>query len=542
MNYFDKFKKQTGIDPNKDPIALLREQIEADAASFSAPDFEPTGVQEDYIVPFGCGDYDIVCILDNNKAGKTATAVNILKNVIWPYDEKWFGWWQGKNLYLNWPYPKSGRIIGTVKNTADNGPIRKEILKWWPKGRYRSEKASKAYESQYWTDTGFDFDVMTYQQEPEEFEGPLLGWTWCDEPPPEKIVGAITSRFIQGGIWLITATPISCGPFLDIIEDLRSAGSRIYVSSHSLYESDVMNGKPNHLGTKRGLWTTEEIRRYEANTPIDERGARIYGKANAKSGKIYSDFNPSVHVIGGINCPYAGFSVDSETARKANCFCIIDPHRKGFPAIQWWMLLENNDLICYNEWPTVEFLGGYYDETRKSVICNYTPEQIANFIKIFDGTKYGLTMRARVMDPRFGKASEGEYGRATDSLMAEYARHGLIFELPPMERIEIQRDVIRDKLRYDPMLPINPYNKPKIYWMEHCKNSIRAIERHYWDAPERGKAIEREAERYKDFIDTIRYLLAWLGESGYEARRAKKERMISVKKESPYVIHETGLA
>jgi len=261
MAFSETFKKRTKIDPNRDPISLLREKIEEDFAGFGTLEYEPTGVQEDYIVPFGCGKYDILCLLDNNKAGKTATGANIFKNVFWDCDKEWFAWWAGKSLFVEWPYPKSGRIIGTVKNTSDSGPIRKEIVKWWPKSRYWSEKANKAYESQYWTDTGFDFDVMTYQQEPGEFEGPLLGWTWSDEPPPEKIIGAITSRFIKGGIWLVTATPISCGPFLDVIEDLRSAGSRVYVSSHSLYESDIEEGKENHKGSMRGLWTRDEIQR-----------------------------------------------------------------------------------------------------------------------------------------------------------------------------------------------------------------------------------------------------------------------------------------
>jgi hypothetical protein len=288
------------------------------------------------------------------------------------------------------------------------------------------------------------------------------------------------------------------------------------------------------------LWTEEEIKRYEANTPIDERPARIYGKANAKSGKIYPDFDGQVHVIGGTNCVYPDFDVNGTLASNANCFCTIDPHPKGYPAIQWWMLLPDNDLICYNEWPTVEMLGGKYDEVRGTVICNYTPEMISKFIKIFDGTKYGLTIRARVMDPRAGRASEGVYGRQKDSLMNEYAKYGIQFELPAAEKIEIQRDVIRDKLRYEKSLPVNQYNKPKIYWMPHCMNSIRAIERHYWDVPESGKDVEREAERYKDFVDTTRYLLSWLTDTGYETKKTKKPATIRIEKEYP--LTETNLS
>lgn len=895
MDYSKKYQNKTGIDPQKDPIGLLREKIAEEFDGYDSPGYEPTGVQEDYIVPFGCGEYDILLLLDNNKAGKTACGANIFKNVIWEHDPEWFAWWEGKSLFSEWPYPKDGRIIGTVKNTSDSGPIRKEILKWWPKSRYWSEKAAKSYQSQYWTDTGFSFDVMTYQQDPEEFEGPLLGFTWClsgdtkilladgrwvkikdakkgdtvisygerdtkkqprkqrkakilqhyntgkkpvfkvkcrggyglvgtaehkvfvsgkgwvriedlrtgdklcikpyeihgeknmdiwqaawlgaligdgmlrnkgvhltcynekilnnlakmlpekyhirakdrcqyyvsqgggkndlqkwlkeigiyghlakdkfipdivfkaekelvipflqylyatdgwahghsisygttskrlaedlhlllrrfnisaglkkktsqktgvwndqwwvvisrsravlnfcdlvtipgkqvaqekvkmeaqrratvtgkrisrntikseklvavksitacgeeevydievegghnylangllvhncDEPPPEKIIGAITSRFIAGGIWLVTATPINCGPFLDTIKDLRDAGSRVYTSSHSLYDSSQEDGKPNHKGRMRGLWTNEQIRKYEANTPVDERPARIYGKANAKSGKIYPDFDGNIHIIGAPNCPYPSFELNSKIAREANCFCIMDPHRKGYPAIQWWMLLECGDFICYNEWPTKELVGGYYDELRKTIICNYTPEQISKFMNILSGKRFGLSMRANIMDPRFGKATEGEFGRKTDSLMGEYAKYGHDFELPPAQLIEVQRDTIRDLLRCEKTLPINQYNKPRIYWMQHCRNSIRAIDRHYWDAPESGKATEREAERYKDFIDTIRYMLAWLGDSGFENAKPKKHKNDIVQMPEQFEqLRETSLA
>jgi hypothetical protein len=551
MNSSLSFKKATGIDPNKDPISLLRESIHEHFAGQNRPEFIPTGVQEDYIVPFGCGDYDIILLLDNNKAGKTTTAVNILCNLFWGAEQTYFGgWWNeqnnymafntGKNLYANWPYPKEGRIVGTVKNTSDAGPIRREIIKWWPKGRYLSEKAGKTYQSIYNTDQGFSFDVMTFEQDPEEFEGPLHGWNWTDEPPPAKIVGAITSRFIQGGIWLVTATPINCGPFLDIVKDLRDAGSRVYVTSHALSESSETTGKPNHLKTKRGLWSNEMIARYEANTPRDERDARIYGKGNAKSGKIYPDFDPHVHIIGSDKCPIQSISLESHLARTSNCFCIMDPHPKAYPAIQWWMLTSDNDFICYNEWPTREDLGAFYDECRESVICPYTPEMVSKFIKILDGTQYGIKITKRAMDPRFGKATEGTFGRSTESLMSEYAKYGLLFELPPTELIVVQRDRIRDLMRFDKQLPVNLYNRPKIFWMPHCMNSIRAIDRHYWD-----ENTEKEADRYKDLVDTIRYMLALLGDAGYikpSVPSAKRRDAILSVPEHAKGLHETSLA
>lgn len=544
------------IDPQKDPLGLLADAIEEQFAGLNTPDFIPTGVQEDYIVPFGCGKFSIILILDNNKAGKTTTAVNILRHLFWgqqnsPYFD---GWWNaegnefstGKNTFANWPYStKSGRVTGTVKNTSEGGPIDKEIRKWWPKTRFTREKQGKNFYCFFRTDTDFEFDVLTYEQSPAEYEGPFLSWTWSDEPPPAKLIGPITTRFAGGGIWLVTATPISCGAFLDTIYDLRDNGKSIYITNHSIYESDYNTGKENHLNTKRGLWTREQIDDYVAGIPIDERPSRVFGQADSKSGKIYADFEPNVHILGAPDCPHPMFTIDSNFARMCNHFCVMDPHRKAYPAIQWWMLSPGNDFICYNEWPDYSLLGAYYDEVRSTTICKYTPEQIARFIKIFDGSRVGLKILARFMDPRFGKATEGEFGRGTESLMSEYTKYGVLpaFELPPQEFIDLQRDRIRDLLRYDKSLPVNQYNRPKIYWMPHCRNSIRAIQRHHWADPKPGQLSEKEDEMFKDFIDPLRYLLAGLGDRGYITASKKRISTINQQRQDRFsLLHDTALA
>lgn len=531
------------LDLNKtsDPVGLFREKIHETWNGYKPSNYEPTGVQEEIIATVGCGKFSIVVCLHDNKCGKTATAVNILQAIMWPdIRSPWFDY----PMFQKWPYEaKAGRIIGTVKNTADDGPIRKEILRWWSPSRYGSEKNKKGYNSIYWTDTNWTFDVMTYEQDADEFEGPFLSWTWCDEPPPERLVGAITSRFIGGGLWLITATPLNCGPLLATINDLNDRGKEVAHITADLFQSSVTDGRPNSKGTKRGLWTNEMIKDYIAGIPPDEYDARIMGKASLKSGVIYPDFDRRVHVIGGELCPYQGLDFNSPFARASQCFCVIDPHRKGYPAIQWWMLTPTNDLICYNEFPTRSWLNTWYDEIRESLICPYSAEQLSKIIKTQDGTGYGLRMIRRAMDPRFGASTQGEYGRSTESLMAEYARHGIVFELPACEKIDVQRDVIRDLLRYNKDQPVNQYNKPRIFWMPHCENSIRCIERHYWDEEASRKGKEKEAERYKDFVDTIRYFFALIGEIKWIAPELpKKKDALAEPVEMTGVVHEVSLA
>lgn len=510
-----------------DPLGMFQEKLNSAVEGMSTRSYEPTGVQEEIITVFGKGEHQIILCLHNNKGGKTATAVNIFKNVFWQdYQDEFFP----HRVYRKWPFEsKQGRIIGTVKNTADDGPIRKEIMKWWPRSRFQADKLGKKYFSHYLTDTEWEFDVMTYEQEPDEFEGPLLSWTWCDEPPPEKLVGAITSRFMGGGIWLITATPIRCGPFLAVMKDMRDHGTRIAELNASLFEFSKTSGRPNHKGRMKGIWTDEQIKDYVATIPPDEVDARIHGKGNAKSGVVYPKFSRDVHVVGAKDCPIRDWSYNSQYVRSCVCFNVMDPHPKGYPALQWWALTPDNDYVCYNEWPTRGMLNMFYDEVRGSLVCPYTVEEMSKFIRILDGAAFGLQISRRAMDPRFGKGTEGTFGRGTESLMTEYAKYlSPSYELPKVEKIAVQREVIRSLLHYDALTPISWHNRPHIYFLPHCENSIRAIERHYWDEDRNNTGAEKEAERYKDFVDCTRYFLAMVGDGNYEEAlpRPKEKRLL----------------
>lgn len=501
-------KKSLSIDTFKDRLSQRLDAI-------PTTNYEPTGIQEDIIKAVGCGEYDIILVLSANKVGKTATAANILRNIIYPNDKTWFDY----PVYNAWedpetgkPFPKNIWITGTTENVREAGPIQSEIQTWWYKGDYMFQKGGKPYPSYFETTTGFKGRVFTYEQDRDKMEGPLIGLCWSDEPPRPEMIGAINSRFMRGGIWLLTMTPINCGAFLDEIEDLRQRGKRVLTLSCDITKNSITTGKPNSKGTKRGLMTDQEIERYAAGIPLAERDARLKGKASRKSGKIYPMFDRSVHV--------KEFNLDSDYAKGWNCYCIIDPHRKYYPFISWWAKTQDDKHICYNEWPRKDTLGGYYDEQRHNAICPYGVDMIASFIKTLDMVDSGLTMCGRTIDPRFARGTEDEFGKGeTSGLVERFLEYGLKFDYPPFEMIEEQRDAIQKLLYYDPQRPICEYNEPGMYIMPHCVNVIRSFERHSWDDTEAAK----ESEKYKDPIDTVRYYLAYVNQKPYYNPGEKKK-------------------
>jgi hypothetical protein len=482
-----------------DSLSQLKEKIIENVEILSSPGYEPTGLQEDIIVSFGRGTHQIIVALHPNDVGKTTAGVNILKNIIWPHDPKWFSWWEGKSIFRDREWPvKRFRIASEHGFLAEQGAVQIEIGNWWPKGRYLWEKGGKPYPSLCTTDSGWLGDALSYTQERKQFESLKIDVMWTDEPANPDLVGAITSRFTdtENMLWLVTATPIKCGPFLDMLSDLKDKGTRVKYLTGTAYENSITSGKPNHLGTKRGMRSDAAIAAKIAATPLDERDARCFGKSNSKAGRVYYDFDRNIHV--------KDFDLTSDYAKSWNCFMSMDPHPKAFPFIQWWAITPDKKRILYNEWPTVEFLqGNFYDEVRKTLICNYDAEMISKFIKIYDGTQFGLHLYKRFIDPRPAKQSEHNYGRMNESLLEQYAKHGIDFICPPAQLIETQRDNIRNGLKYDKQMPINEFNEPSIYYMPHCQNSIRMMDRHYWDEEK-----ECEAEQYKEGPDCQRFFEA----------------------------------
>jgi len=139
-----------------------------------------------------------------NGVGKTAASCNMLAHILYGSSgNKFFDY----PLYNNFPYPKRGRIVSDPTTIA--GTIVPELKKWLPPGRYTTNKGGKNYEYKWITDTGFEFDLMSYEQGVKEFESSTLGFAFFDEPPPFAIFKATVARMRLGGIIWIGATPLT---------------------------------------------------------------------------------------------------------------------------------------------------------------------------------------------------------------------------------------------------------------------------------------------------------------------------------------------
>jgi len=408
-----------------------------------------------------------------------------------------------------------------------------EAKKWWPKGRYTTKNKGANYIKEIRTDTGWIGDILTQEQDSKQFEGPLVSLMWIDEPPKHWQLSAMNARMSEGGVLIISMTPLKAGAVVDVIEDIEAEGTKVTWINGELKNNSITSGTPNSRGTKRGLLTDIALSNYEKSIPRNEKEERSKGKTSHKAGRLYSPpFGLDTHVI-------SGKILDHPDIKNWNTYMVLDPHRKAYPFMTWFAITPDEKVIVYNEWPNYAELGDFYDKIRPTVQLpnEYDTSRLSQIIKISDGSSWGLPKPRRFIDPRFAKAEDNEWTKSTEGLVLEYARpeNGIDFELPPFELIQTQRDKLINLLHYDRTAPKGPGNTPDFLVLDHCVNIKRSLERHYWED-------SKENETYKDPIDTIRYFLAGIGgEVRYQAPSKPQKRTNVSSKSALDYLPEGGL-
>lgn len=232
------------------------------------------------------------------------------------------------------------------------------------------------------------------------------------------------------------------------------------------------------------------------------------GVPNGGGGRIWTAFEKSIHVR----------EFDPvEMAKLGNFYHGQDPHAHYYPANGWMCVFPLNErrnwpedfhFHIYNEWPTVEGLGGFYHDMRKKLTFNGTLEDLAKEIYAGDGVEYGFKVRKRGIDTRFAKGSGGWNWATgtTQGIVEQYAKKengGLQFTMPQESMIDSQRQLIHKLMDYNKLIPVGPYNMPQFSIHPRCKNIIASFTSHRLE-----EDSEKESEKFKDFSDMVRIMFA----------------------------------
>lgn len=419
--------------------------------------YEPNGKCEEFIAKVGNNNF-ITLFSAANGIGKTAAGTNIVAHIVWgkESENKYFN----HPLYKDWPYPKRGRIVSDPKNIVSN--LIPALKEWLPEGRYTAVKGDKHYESIWKSDTGWEWDIMSYEQEAKEFESSTLGFAWFDEPPPEAIFKATVARMRKGGIIFISATPLAGSSWMydHIITtpdtDLTAKGQRVFV------EADVEAACKQH--GLRGHLEHDHIQMMIAEYTEEEKQARIYGKFQHLVGLRFKRFNREIHIIKPFNIDLRNYAV----------YEALDPHPR------------NPDMVS---WIAVDKNGTKYVIDELWLKCQNGDEELAQRIKK-KADQYRIVRR--VADPSAFITDQ----HTEQSLATKLSKLGLNYIEATKNRVMSDRR-IDDALAYVTIPNSTEFVKrPEIYYFDNCQRHIWEMEHLRWDEWT-GKGADNKDQKEK---------------------------------------------
>lgn len=391
--------------------------------------FVPNGKQKE----FNDQDSFIRIFSAANGVGKTGNMANVIAHMTCPIYNKWFD----TDFFRNSPKSSRGRIVSTGTNIQAN--IVPELKKWFPKGQWTTSKGGKVFESQ-WKVNDHSFDIMTYEQDPAEFESVTLDWIWFDEPPPYKIYAASVARFRFGGTIYITMTPLSDSAWIydELILDEKTKKTVTY--------AEVEDNCKKH-GT-RGILEHDNIEQMIAEYTEDEREARTKGRFMHLAGLVYKSYQQRVHWIEPFNLNPGHHTV----------YCALDPHPRTPHAVMWLAVDRNGTKYIVDE-----------------LFTTGSPEEMVALIRAKEQEK-GWNIRMRIIDPM---AYVPDQNKDMPILQEQLAKLGLYFE-------KASKDLSSGILRVQQALSYGVEDSiivkaPELYVFNTCTRTDWEFKRYIWD-------------------------------------------------------------
>lgn len=289
------------------------QELEKREQNNPAKNYFPNGKAEEFIKMIGEDKWFVNLFVAANGVGKSASGANIIANICYGPQNKYFE----HPLFQKWPYQKKGRIISDPTTLKEK--IIPELKKWFPKSdadtipeaHYETAKEGKNYISKFKTNTGWEIDLMSNEQEVKEFESVDLGFVWVDEPMPKDRFMATLARGRMGMIIFWTFTPLTYSAWIKDWIDEHKGADADYVEAE-LEDNCKVHGI-------RGILEHSNIKRMADAYPEDEREARVFGKFGHLIGRVHKLFRRKIHVI-------KPFPIDE---KRFTTYKALDPHPRA---------------------------------------------------------------------------------------------------------------------------------------------------------------------------------------------------------------------
>jgi len=409
-------------------------------------------------------------------------------------------------------------------------PLLKRLLKPYLKPG-SPIKEGKKYEFKWELKNGSFFDIYVYEQDDKAFESVSKDIIWFDEPFRESIYTATTARMRTGtgGRMIFALTPLLHATWMyeRFVDTQDGKDKDVAVFHREIWdnckcltpdEHDLRVGQPldeeGHCTCHGGYIHRKAIEKMIDEWEPEERDAREKGQFITLRDRTFAEFDAGIHVLNEEIKP------GDEKVKDMQLYVVCDPHMRRPPAWGLYGFDENDIVYVLDEFPN------YFEGLFKGVFY----EKIKDYRRGYDETvcifhaieeKWGGNIRKRFIDPRHGSSTLPNTGRM---IMDEYRQAALEqgFDMR-FRKARVGSDsmvgqiasgigLIKERLRYNKDIPIGAGNYPGIMINPNCANHIRMFQylRHDLQTGKAGEnklASEKLIEKFKDFCDTVRYLL-----------------------------------
>jgi phage terminase large subunit-like protein len=422
----------------------------------AAQHYEPNEKATEFIKIVGQGSSFINLFVAANGVGKTATGCNIVANICYGPQNKYFEY----PFYRKFPYMKRGRIISDPTTLKEK--IVPELKKWlpgsysltFPEAEYETAKEGKNYEAKFITKTGWEIDLMSNEQDAKEFESVDLGWIWFDEPPSQAIYKACLGRTRLGCIIFFTLTPLFHTAWVkdEIIDKAIDVGA-------DWVEAEIEDACKSH-GVRGHLEHKNILQMVNAMTE-DEKQARAFGKFGHLIGRVHKKFSRKIHVI-------RPFPLDE---KRYTVYMALDPHPRIDDHALWLAVDKNGQkYIC------AELLSS---GTTRELFERIKAVEIAGHYR----------MRDRIIDPSAFTDDQHQEEKSVGSRLHDL---GMFFIKGSKD---LQAGIKRTNEAFDyQMISGEMVRKPEIFIFDTCFIAIKQIEEYVWQEW-KGKGADEKQPR-----------------------------------------------
>lgn len=450
---------ETLIEKAEAKEALIK-QDESEAAKY----FIPNSKSEKFIKMVGTNETFINMFVGANATSKTSTGANILANICYGVQNEWFDY----PLFQKFPYIKKGRIISDPTTIKEK--IIPELKKWFPKSdavkipeaTFETAKEGKNYEAKFFTNTGFEIDLLSNEQALTEFESVDLGFVWFDEPCPKDKFMATIARGRLGMVVIMTYTPLFHSGWLKDYIDEKMDGKFVNMVEAEMEDNCKIHGV-------RGFLEHVNIKRIADAFPADEKEARVFGRFGHLIGRVHKKFKREIHVIRPFPLNPKDFTV----------YQALDPHPR-VPDHGIWMAVDRNGtkFIC--------------SEIRHAG----TTKELAERMKAHE-LSMKFRMADRIIDPSAFVDDQHREDPSVGSKLLEFGLHFIKGSKDLQAGIKRLDDALDYQVKGGEMIV-----KPEIFIFDTCRITIKQLEEYVWeDWVGRGADSKQPKSRPRDKED-----------------------------------------